>query len=31
MINIVNIADKRYPVDVGFGVSNGPTFPIDRL
>ena len=31
VINIVNIADKRYPVDVGFRGSNGPTFPIDRL
>ena len=29
MINIVNIADKRYLVDVGFGGSNGPTFPIE--
>ena len=28
MINIVNIAGKRYLVDVGFGGSNGPTFPI---
>ena len=28
MINIVNIAGKRYLVDVGFGGSNGPNFPI---